>query len=149
MNQQTFDLRPVCPECHKVKPEDPENLHDTVDLRWDWRKADREKLEDKIGESPMCLECFNRIQEEWGPKAPWWDEDGKKHSAEEPNPKRIENQKFYERQNDEIQETEDARRLRALRERGPVTPSGETLSRYRLLTLPRSTVDKRRRQRNG
>jgi hypothetical protein len=68
-----------CPECREQKPRDPDNMHDIVLMRMDWRKAgrpERTRIEHTIGYSPMCLECNARITIEWAPKSPSFDAKG-------------------------------------------------------------------------
>lgn len=73
------DGKTWCPECRQRKPVAEDDLHDVVVMRMDWRKAgrpERTKIDIPIGESPMCLQCYVRIMNEWSPKAPWFDDKG-------------------------------------------------------------------------
>lgn len=83
-----------CFVCGQIKPLHPNYPNDTVDLRHDWRKADRPRLEDPLPKTEMCFACFCRIQAEYAPVAPHWDEDGVKHY---PTPEEIaERRKLYD-----------------------------------------------------
>lgn len=77
--QQRPPIDAVCPVCKVRKPEDRNNINDVVMPRLDWRTAgrpERKRIEDKILEAEMCFECFKRIQDEWSPKAPVFDNNG-------------------------------------------------------------------------
>lgn len=73
-----------CPICLKIKPENPDNAHDQVLMRTDWRKASRPSrriITDPVGQSLMCLECHNRIRDEYSPTAPRFEENGRRIEA--------------------------------------------------------------------
>ena len=72
-----------CPECGRLKPADPDDVNDVVLMRMDWRKAGRPERSDitvPIGESPMCLECHQRIRNEYAKTAPNFDAKGRRVS---------------------------------------------------------------------
>ena len=74
-----------CPECGELKPKRADDLHDVVHLHMDWRKAarpERSTIDIPVGESPMCLACYHRIQEEFSPLAPRFDKRGHRMPAE-------------------------------------------------------------------
>jgi len=74
-----------CPECKEQKPREKHDQHDIVIMRMDWRRAERNHIDEPIPQSPMCLQCFHRIQEEYSPKAPTFDAKGNRVKENTPN----------------------------------------------------------------